>query len=104
MELIREVKLLSRVRLFAIPLTVAYQAPLSMEFSRQEYWSGLPFPSPKVKVAQLCPTLCDPMDCAVLGILQTRILEWVAFPFSRGSSQPRNGTQVSHFADGFFTG
>ena len=40
------VKLLSRVRLFATPWTVAYQAPQSMEFSRQEYWSGLPFPSP----------------------------------------------------------
>ena len=35
----------------------------------------------KVKVAQLCPTLCDPMDCTVHGILQARILEWVAFPF-----------------------
>ena len=41
-----KVKLLSRVRLFATPRTVAYQAPRSMEFSRQEYWSGLPFPSP----------------------------------------------------------
>ena len=41
-----EVKLLSRVRLFATPWTVAYQAPLSMGFSRQEYWSALPFPSP----------------------------------------------------------
>ena len=41
-----EVKLLSRVRLFEIPWTVAYQAPPSTEFSRQEYWSGLPFPSP----------------------------------------------------------
>ena len=39
-------KLLSRVRLFATPWTVAYQAPQSMEFSRQEYWSGLSFPSP----------------------------------------------------------
>ena len=44
-------------------------------------------------VAQLCPNLCDPMDCSLpgfssLGILQARILEWVAFPFSRGSSQP----------------
>ena len=39
-------KLLSRVRLFATPWTVARQAPLSMGFSRQEYWSGLPFPSP----------------------------------------------------------
>ena len=41
-----KVKLLSRVQLFATPWTVAYQAPLSMGFSRQEYWSGLPFPSP----------------------------------------------------------
>ena len=40
------VKLLSRVRLFATPWTMAYQAPRSMEFSRQEYWSGLPFPLP----------------------------------------------------------
>ena len=39
-------KSLSRVRLFATPWTIAHQAPLSMEFSRQEYWSGLPFPSP----------------------------------------------------------
>ena len=41
-----KVKLLSRIQLFAIPWTVAYQAPSPMEFSRQEYWSGLPFPSP----------------------------------------------------------
>jgi len=41
-----KVKSLSRVRLFATPWSVAYQAPLSMGFSRQEYWSGLPFPSP----------------------------------------------------------
>ena len=42
----KKVKSLSRVRLFATPWTVAYQAPQSMEFSRQEYWSGWPFPSP----------------------------------------------------------
>ena len=42
-----KVKSLSRVRLFATPWIVAYQAPQSMEFSRQEYWSGLPFPSPE---------------------------------------------------------
>ena len=41
-----KVKSLSHVRLFATPWTVAYQAPLSMGFSRQEYWSGLPFPFP----------------------------------------------------------
>ena len=41
----------------------------------------------KVKVAQLCVTLCNPMDYTVYGILQARTLEWVSFPFSRGSSQ-----------------
>ena len=46
--------------------------------------------STEVKVAQVCPTLCDPLDYTVHGILQARILEWVAFPFSRGSSQPGN--------------
>ena len=56
-----------------------------------------------VKVAQSCLTLCDPMDGTVHGILQARILEWAAFPFSRGSSQPRDRTQVSHIAGGFFT-
>ena len=57
----------------------------------------------KVKVAQLCLTLCDPMDYTVHGILQARILKWVAFPFSRGFSQPRDWTQVSSIAGGFFT-
>ena len=57
----------------------------------------------KVKADQSCPTLCDPMDYSVHGTLQARILEWVAFPFSRGSSQPRDQTQVSHIAGGFFT-
>ena len=47
-----------------------------------------------MKVAQSCPTLCNPMDYTVHGLLQARILEWVAFPFSRGSSQPRDQTQV----------
>ena len=86
-----KVKSLSRVRLFATPWTIAHQAPPSMGFSRQEYWSGLPFPSPgdlpnpgvkpgspalqtdalpsepPVKfssVTQSCPTLCDPMNCS----------------------------------------
>ena len=57
----------------------------------------------EVKVAQLCLTLCDPMDSTVHGILQARILEWVAIPFSRGSSQPRDQIQVSHIAGRFFT-
>ena len=52
------------------------------------------------KSLQLCLTLCDPMDrnlpgSSVHGILQARILQWVATPFSRGSSQPRDGTQES---------
>ena len=54
-------------------------------------------------VAQLCLTLCDPIDYTVHGILQARMLEWVAFPFSRGSSQSRDQTQVSLIAGGFFT-
>ena len=56
-----------------------------------------------MKVAQSCPTLCNPMDYTVRGILQARILEWVAFIFSKGSSQPRERTLVSLIADGFFT-
>ena len=57
----------------------------------------------EVKVAQLFPTLCNPMDYTVRGILQARILERVAFPFCRGSSQPRDRNQVSCIAGGFFT-
>ena len=56
----------------------------------------------KMKVAQLYLTP-DPLDYTVHGILQTRILEWVAFPFSRGSSQPRDQPQVSHIAGRLFT-
>ena len=59
--------------------------------------------SKSVKVTQSCPTLCNPMAYTVHGILQARTPEWVAFPFSRGSSQPREGTQVSRTAGGFFT-
>ena len=61
-----------------------------------------------VLVVQLCLTLRDPMDCSppgssVHGILQARILQWVAFPFSRASSRPRDQTQVSCIAGRFFT-
>ena len=99
------------VQLFGTPWTAAHQAPLSMGFSRQEYWSELPCPPPgdlshpgikpfspalqtnylpseppvKVKDDQSCLTFCD-RTATVHGILQDRILEWVAFPFSRGSS------------------
>ena len=59
-------------------------------------------------VTQSCPTLYDPMDyspsgSSVHGILQARVLEWVAMPSSRGSSQPRDQTQVSHITGRFFT-
>ena len=57
----------------------------------------------EVKVAQSYPTLCAPMDYTVHGLLQARKLEWVAIPFSKGSPQPRDQTQVSHIAGGFFT-
>ena len=62
------------------------------------------FPKVKVLVAQSCPTLCDPMDCSLPGSsVQARILEWVAIPFSRRSSQLRNQTQVSCIAGRFLT-
>ena len=57
----------------------------------------------RVKVIQSCLTVCNPMDYKVHGILQARILEWVAFPFSRESSQPRDWTRVSHTTGWFFT-
>ena len=63
-------KSLSHIRLFTTPWTAAYQAPPSMGFSRQEYWSGMPLPSPfqesaaaaAAKSLQSCPTLWDPID------------------------------------------
>ena len=79
----------SRVWLCATPQAAAHQATPSLGFSRQEYWSGLPFPSPvhESEVAQLCPTLSDHMDCSppgssVHGIFQARVLEWGAIAFS----------------------
>ena len=85
---------LSRVRLCATPQMAAHQAPPSPGFSRQDHWSGLPFPPPhcmKVKsesqVTQSCLTLSDPIDCSlpgssIHGIFQARVLEWVAIAFS----------------------
>ena len=79
----------SRVQLFVTPQTAAQQALPSLGFSRQEHWSGLPFPSPRreSEVAQSCLTLCNPMDCSppgssAHGIFQARILEWGAIAFS----------------------
>ena len=62
-----------------------------MAFSRQEYWNGVPFPTPG-----LCLTICD-MDCSPWNS-PGQILEWVAFPISGVSSQPRDRTQVSPIA------
>ena len=60
-----------------------------------------PQDSMRAKLPQSCPILCDPVDCSppgssVHGILQARILEWVAMPSSRGSSQPRDQTRISY--------
>ena len=66
------------------------------------WWEVLTKLESEVKVTQSCPTLCDPMDSTVHGILQARILEWVACPFSKGSSQTRDQTQISHIAGKFF--
>ena len=77
----------SHVRRCATPETAAHQAPPSLGFSRQEHWSGLPFPSPvresESEVAQSCLTLSDPVDCSlpgssVHGSFQARVLEWGA--------------------------
>ena len=118
----------SHVRLFVTPWTVAHQAPPSMEILQARILEWVAMPSSrassqcrdgtqdshiadgfftiwatKVKVAQSYVTLCDPMEYTAHGILQARTLEWVAYPFSNRSSQPRNRTGVSCIAGGFFT-
>ena len=83
----------SRVWLCATPQTAARQAPPSLGFSKQEHWSGLPFPSPMPESVKwkwsrsVVSTLSDPMDCSppgssVHGIFQARVLEWGAIAFS----------------------
>ena len=81
-------------RFFVFVFVFPFEEPLAWDFP------GFPV---KVKVTQSCLTLCDPMDYAVHGILQARLLEWINFPFSKGSSQPWDWTQVSSIAGGFFT-
>ena len=153
-----KVKSLSCAQLLAIPWTGAFQAPPSMGFSRQEYWSGVPLPSLPfwhsktqthvlnkespfqlgrgkienslsagtecvatregttqemignwrkhgvgAKSLQSCLTFFDPMDCrppvsSVHGILQARILEWVAMSSCKGSSWPRDRTHISYIS------
>ena len=86
-----------------------HQAPPSLGFSRQEHWSGLPFPSPmheseKWKWSHSCPTLSDPMDCSltgssVHGIFQARVLEWGAIAFSDDQPRQHIKKQRHHFSD-----
>ena len=83
----------SHVWLCATPETATHQAPPSLGFSRQEHWSGLPFPSPVHQSEKwkwscsVVSTLSDPMNCSlpgssVHGIFQARVLEWGAIAFS----------------------
>ena len=70
---------------------IRFQVEYRMSGAKLVQWS-----KSLVKVTQSCPTLCNPMNHTVHGILQARILEWVAFPVSRGSSRPRDRIQGSH--------
>ena len=84
-------------------LCLSIRGGVSRSITRAWYYSGC-----CCLVAESCLALCDPMDynpsgSSVHGILPARILEWVATSFSRGSSQPRDWTQVSYLAGGFFT-
>ena len=85
----------SHVQLCATPWTAAHQAPLSTGVSRQEYWSGFPFPSPLLHSRWILYQLSNKGS--------PRIVELVAYPFSSRSSRPRNWTRVSCLAGGFFT-
>ena len=96
----------SRVWLCATPQMAAHQALLSLGFSRQKHWRGLPFYSPvhacmHAKSLQLCPTLCDPIDGSlpgspIPGILQARTLEWVAISFSNAWKWKAKVKSLSH--------
>ena len=86
-------------------MPTSWRSTIIKSYVNQMPWSELSVAKKqKVKVTQSCLTLCDPMDYTVHGILQARILEWVAVavPFSRGFSQPRDWTQVSRIAGTFF--
>ena len=87
----------------SIEWQIVFMCFLIYSISVNIYCSCLFFESLQWTSLSPCLTLWDPMDYTVLGLLQARILEWTAFPFSRGSSQPRDRTQVSWIAGGFFT-
>ena len=110
-----KVKSLSCVRPSANPWTAAFQAPPSMGFSRKEYWTGVPLPSPlvltrvyqktfapwkksydKPKVAQSCPTLCNPMDCSLPGISSMGFFRqefWSGLPLPSPEDLPDPGIE-----------
>ena len=102
------VQSLSRVWLFVTLWIVACQVPLSMGFSRQEYWSGLPYPpsrelpDPGIEFVSLESPALQADSLPSESSRSLGILEWVAYPFSRGSSWPRDKTEVSCIAGGFF--
>ena len=75
----------------------------SQGWEKEQHWWFNFFHRNILKVTQSCLTLWDPMDCKVHGILQARILEWVASPFSRGSFQPRDWTQIFRIVGRVFT-
>ena len=94
--------------LYSVNIIVISES-ISYIIERNLIWSGhiILFMHVNVLVAQSCPTLCNPMDgsppgSSVHGILQARILKWIAIPFSRRSSQPRDQTRVSCIAGRFF--
>ena len=95
----------AHVWLFATPWTVALRLLCLWGFSRQKYWSGLPcpplgdLPHPGIKPRSSALKV-NSLHLNYQG--HPRILEWVAYPFSRGSSWPRSQTEVSYIADGFF--
>ena len=96
--------------LLQVHLCRCFEAWVSMHSSRKGVYSfyQVPRKQKKVLVTQSCLTLFDPMDCSLLGssvhgILQARMLEWVAMPFSSGSSQPRGWTLVSYIECRFLT-
>ena len=82
-------------------LCVLYLEPWRIQWWKDTHSSS--YYGAWVKVAQSCLTLSDPMDYTVHGILQARILEWVAYPFSSGTSWPRNRIGVSCIAGRFLT-
>ena len=94
------------LRLLSILISIGEKENNVQEENNNICWIpsiGQPPGKPYLWKWKSCLTLCNPVDYTVHGILQARTLEWVAYPFSSGSSWPRNQTRVSRIAGGFFT-